>query len=51
MRNTDHQDNLAEEDLTEDPSDKNEFLEEMNFSQEMMELWTYIGQYRRLGDW
>ena len=38
MENIDHQDNMAEEDLTEDPSDKNEFFEEMNFGQKMVEL-------------
>ena len=51
MENIDHQDNMAEEDLTEDPSDKNEFFEEMNFGQKMVELWTYTEWYRRLGDW
>ena len=30
MENTDHQANMTEEDLTEDPSDENELSEEMN---------------------
>ena len=30
MEHTDHQANMTEEDLTEDPSDKNELSEEMN---------------------
>ena len=30
MEHTDHQANMTEEDLTEDPSDENELSEEMN---------------------